>query len=121
MDKVVLNILKLQSQLKVLHWQTESFAEHKAFQKTYESLDVLLDELVEVHQGKYGRIVFSEASLELFNQDEVEITSILEEVTDYLQEPFNKMHDPIKDTDCLNIRDEIVASLNKLRYLLTLK
>lgn len=121
MDKVVLNILKLQNQLKVLHWQTESYAEHKAFEQTYNDLTDLLDQLVEVHQGKYGRISFSNASLNLFDQDEIDINSILEEVVEYLQEPFNEMHDPIKDTDCLNIRDEIVASLNKLRYLLTLK
>jgi len=122
MDKVIVNLLKLQNQLRVLHWQTFSYAAHKALGNAYDDLDDLIDSLVEVHQGKYGRITFdTPIALGLVNQDEIDLEDILTQLVDYLTGPFNEMHDSVKDTDCLNIRDEILAVINKLRYLLTLK
>lgn len=121
MDKVILNLLKLITQIRIFHWQTKSYAQHKAFGSTYETLSDLIDELVEVHQGKHGRIVYGELSnLDLHNSEDLDPQAILTEVTDYLSQNFNQYIDPEKDTDCLNIRDEILASLNKLKYLLTL-
>ena len=121
MEQIILNLIKLQNQLRILHWQTKSFAQHKAFGKAYEELDGLLDKLVETHQGKYGRLVFeSPLNIELVNLDELDIVIVLEEVTVYLTTAFTDMHDSVKDTDCLNIRDEMLGELNKLKYLLTL-
>ena len=122
MDKVIVNLIKLQNQLRILHWQTLSYAAHKALGETYDSLDDLIDELVEIHQGKYGRINFeTPITLDLVNQDEIDLEDVLTQLNEYLTGTFNEMHDPVKDTDCLNIRDEILAAINKLRYLLTLK
>ena len=122
MEKVVLNLIKLQNQLRINHWQTESFAQHKAFGKAYDGLGDLIDTLVEVHQGKHGKIVYpSPASVELVNMEDLDITSVLVEVTDYLSTEFDSEVDTQKDTDCMNIRDEILAELNRLKYLLTLK
>jgi DNA-binding ferritin-like protein len=122
MDRVILNLLKLQIQLRILHWQTNSHAQHEAFGKAYESLDVLLDTLVENYQGKRGIIKFgSPATIELTNFESISIMDVLHEVTDYLSTEFNNCVDVQKDTDALNIRDEILATLNKLKYLLTLQ
>lgn len=122
MEKIILNLIKLQNQFRIHHWQTESYAEHEAFGSAYESLGDLLDQLVETHQGKHGRIMYpSPASIEIVNYKNLEIQSVLEEVTNYISSEFEKEVDPQKDTDCLNIRDEILQSLNKLKYLLTLK
>jgi DNA-binding ferritin-like protein len=121
-DKIILNLLKLVTQLRIFHWQTESYAQHKAFGNAYESLSDLLDRLVEVHQGKYGRIVYtSPAGLEISNSEDLNARDILTEVAEYLVTNFNEIHDSVKDSDCLNIRDEMVAEINKLKYLLTLK
>lgn len=122
MDKVIVNLLKVQNQLRILHWQTTSYAAHKALGNAYDDLDELIDSLVEIHQGKYGRIVFeTPIELNLVNQDEIDIEDVFMQLNEYLTGPFNEMHDSVKDTDCLNIRDEILAVINKLRYLLTLK
>lgn len=121
MDKIILNLLRLVNQFKVLHWQTKSYARHKALDSAYKKISDLLDELVEVHQGKHGRIVYqTPLTLELFNIQDLNIENTLKEVTDYLSEEFENSLDPKKDTDCLNLRDEILATLNKLKYLLTL-
>lgn len=122
MEQVVLNLVKLQQQLRILHWQTDSYAQHKAYGKTYEDLDELIDTLVEIHQGKHGKLTIQVPStIELLNSDSISIMDVLQEVTDYLSIDFTQLHDPAKDTDCLNVRDEILAVLNKLKYLLTLK
>ena len=122
MEKVLLNLLKLQNQLRILHWQTDSFSQHNAFGTAYSDLDGLLDSLVEVHQGKYGKIkLSSNAKLELSNIDDVKPEKVLKEATEYLSTVVSKEFDGEKDTDCLNIRDEMLAVLNKLKYLLTLK
>lgn len=121
MDKIILNLIKLQMQLRILHWQTRKFSEHKAFGEAYEKLDEFIDELVEVHQGKHGHFSFQEEALiELVNYDQLSIQDVLSEVTSYLCEHFAQIHNSVTDTDCLNIRDEILAVLNKLKYLLTL-
>jgi hypothetical protein len=122
MEKVIVNLVKLQNQLRVLHWQTDSYAQHQAFGKAYEGLDGLIDSLVEVHQGKYGKIMFSAPfSIDLVNINEISINEVLTEVTDYLSAEFSGMVDTSKDTDCLNVRDSILQELNQLKYLLTLK
>lgn len=122
MDKVIVNLIKIQNQLRILHWQTMSYAAHKALGSAYEDLDELIDSLVEIHQGKYGRLKFeTPIDLGLVNQDEIDLEDVLVQLNEYLTGPFNDMHDSVKDTDCLNIRDEILAVINKLRYLLTLK
>lgn len=122
MEKVIINLIKLQNQLRILHWQTSKFSEHKAFGKAYDDLDDLIDDLVEVHQGKYGKIKFgSPFEIELTSYDDISIMDVLSEVTDFLSDYVTEIHDPQKDTDCLNIRDEILALLNRLKYLLTLQ
>lgn len=122
MDRIILNLLKLQIQLRILHWQTNSHAQHEAYGKTYESLDGLLDTLVETHQGKRGIIKYGAPFvIEITNIESISIMDVLQEVTDYLSTEFNNHVDVNKDTDCLNIRDEILATLNKLKYLLTLQ
>jgi DNA-binding ferritin-like protein len=122
MEQIILNLIKLQNQLRINHWQTESYAQHVAFGEAYNALDALLDQLVETHQGKHGKISFdSESSVELTNLEELSMQDILTQVTDYLSTEFDSVIEPERDTDCLNIRDEILQSLNKLKYLLTLK
>ena len=122
MDKVIVNLLKIQNQLRILHWQTHSYAAHKALGKAYDDLDGLIDELVEVHQGKYGRIIYeTPINLDLVNLNEIDIEDVLVQLDDYLTSTFNDMLDSTKDSDCFNIRDSILAVINRLRYLLTLK
>jgi DNA-binding ferritin-like protein len=117
--KLLTPFLKIQNQLRIFHWQTSSYAQHKAFGKAYEHLDGLIDEFVEVFMGKYGRSKAATSySIELNNlgNDYIEVVdsfiAYLINITDEV--------DPIKDTDLLNIRDSMLGELNRLKYLLTL-
>ena len=64
MLSVVTPLLTILNQIKVFHWQTSSFSEHKALDMTYEALEESIDEFVETYQGTFGR-VFSQTDFVL--------------------------------------------------------
>lgn len=113
--------LELQSQLKILHWQTKGYPRHIAFGGIYDDLDELIDEFVEVSMGKMGRFVLDEqtSTLKLQNLKEISIVPFLQGIKKELIGFTNEL-DQQNDTDLLNIRDEMLGKINKLAYLLTL-
>lgn len=113
---------KTQLQLKVLHWQTKGYARHKAFGDTYSDLDGLIDEYVEVCMGKHGRFTLQEEnkSIMVENLSEVSIIDFLQDTKSKLISIGSQLSSEA-DTDLLNIRDEMLAKINKLAYLLTLE
>ena len=119
MEKELLsNVLQIQGQLKVLHWQTESYAEHNAFGMTYDALEDKFDRLIEVYCGKYQRPKFGGVEeLTFADHDTLKIDAFITSAI----ESFVDMFMSDKDAELSNLRDEIVADLNKLKYLLTLK
>jgi hypothetical protein len=119
-ENIIRFFLKIQSQLQLLHWQTTSFARHEAFGKTYEALGDLIDTFVEVYQGQYGRIFLENKMIEINNINDDEVAPFVDESIGFLKEDLTGMLIDT-DTDLLNIRDELIAQFNKLKYLLTLK
>lgn len=121
-EKFVIMMLQIQTQVKVLHWQTFSEARHVAYGGIYDSLSENIDEFVEVMMGKYGRFELPEegADIKLFNLKSLEINSFLDTVTEFFISMTDQL-DARKDTDLLNIRDEMLGDTNKLKYLLTQK
>lgn len=117
-----MKMVEFQQQIKILHWQTTSYARHKAYGNLYENLDELIDKFVEISMGKYGRLKLSEknSTLTLKNLKEISINNLLKDFCNFLSDLSNKF-DSQTDTDILNIRDEILGEVNKLKYLLTLK
>ena len=114
--------LQLRNQIKLYHWQTRVYSRHIATDKTLENLDTAIDTYVEVYIGKYGRPKVSgkNASITLHNLSEAGATRLIIAAVKYLQGPLTKTLKAI-DTDLMHIRDEIVADLNQLLYLFTLK
>ena len=56
MENIVDHLISYQQQFRILHWQTKSYARHKAYGEFYDSFGELMDEFIETHMGKYGRI-----------------------------------------------------------------
>ena len=115
---IVEAMLTIRNQVKLYHWQTGSFARHKATDDLTAALDTNIDEFVEVYMGKYGRPKVS-GSIKLHNFSESAAKAFVAKQRKYLTEVLPKK---IKstDTDLLNIRDTILADLNKVLYLFTL-
>ena len=105
--------------IKKLSWmiQADSFPELDS-----NALGELIDEFVESSMGKYGRFVLDDdtKNITLINLSEMNPSDMIKTCVDALIE-FSSDLDETRDTDLLNLRDEMVGLLNKLLYLLTLE
>jgi hypothetical protein len=120
--KQVQFLLEVRNQMKLYHWQTHEHSRHLATDKVISALDESIDMFVEVAMGKYGRPKMTGATgtLTLKNLSEKAAVAYLRGAIQFLQGPFSKTLDARKDTDLINIRDEILAELNQLAFLFTL-
>jgi DNA-binding ferritin-like protein len=112
----------MRTQLKLYHWQTHIFSRHKATDSLVETLDDLIDKYVEVYMGKYGRPKVSTKtnSTHVMNMNDGMAARFVKVCIAYLEKPLVKHLKPT-DTDLVNIRDEMLAELNQILYLITLK
>jgi len=115
---VVQPLLQFQSQLKLWHWMTKSFAQHEAFGDAYEALADQIDEFVEVFFGRYGREALKDVNLGLkASVEDSTIITILTGMRNYLA----GMDKDLKGaTDLLALRDDMLGEVNHLVYRLSL-
>ena len=119
-EKIQTAMLQMQKQYQIFHWQTTSFSQHKSFGKIYESLDENIDTFIETYMGKYGRVIAANTfNITLANYKDTDFMALTNNYIGFLI-GLNDMLDKAQDSDLLNIRDEILGSLNQLKYLLTL-
>ena len=109
--------------IKLYHWQTLSYARHKATCNLLDAILPLIDTFVETYMGRYTRPVYETGFkmniLELKDNDD-SAPNMLKEYISYLKNDLPKYVED-NDTDLLNIRDEIVENLNKTLYLFSLQ
>jgi hypothetical protein len=120
-EEIILHFVHCQAQIRFNHWQTMGDAEHRALGELYELLDGQIDDFVETMIGKSGRPEFeSSFSIEFDNPKTLDIKIYLSQFKDFLFQ-LTQALDPIRDTDLLNKRDEILGHVNHTLYLLTLQ
>ena len=116
-------MLEIPPTIRLFHWKTESYAQHKATDSLMETLNEIVDKYVETLLGK------THVKLDMNDYHTLHVTNLenvtkLEEYTqsiiDFLIEIHKKL-DMEKDVDLLNLRDEMIGDLNKFKYLLRLK
>ena len=113
-------LMQMQNQYKILHWQTMSFSQHKSFDEIVSSLSENIDEFIETYMGKYGRVIAAGTfNINLANYKDTDFVALTNNYIEFLIGLSNVL-DKTQDSDLLNIRDEILGSLNQLKYLLTL-
>jgi hypothetical protein len=108
----------LQLNIKIYHWNTTSFARHKASDEFGGKLSSLIDRFVEVFVGRY-KVKPSLSNIKIDSEFVTDEGSekLLIKSRDYL-EFLSKV---IKDTDLLTIRDELLSEVNQTLYLYQLK
>ena len=119
--KIVQNFIQMLNTVKLYHWRTHSFPQHKATDELYDRLNDNIDKFVEILLGKdESRIRMTEKNIELINASN--LSDIKEQMYAYreflidLSDTFNAK----RDSDLLNVRDEILGNINQFLYLLTL-
>jgi DNA-binding ferritin-like protein len=120
-EELVNYFLELLMTIKVYHWKTKSYAEHKATDELYSSLNENIDKFVEIMLGKYKmRLVMKGKNIKFTDPStKAGIKKIINSYKILLEKHMNKYIIVSKDTDLINIRDEILGSLNQFLYLLT--
>jgi len=108
----------IRDQVKMYHWQTKSFSEHKATDELVGTLDTNIDKFVEVYMGRYGRPLIKK-TLPVKNLTVTGIRTFITRSTNWLTTKLPRMLKKT-DSDLLNIRDEILGDLNQVKYLFTL-
>jgi DNA-binding ferritin-like protein len=120
-EELILKLVQIQVQFKFMHWQTTGDAKHRAYGEVYDTLGDLIDNFTESMMGKYGRPEFEpEFSIMFKDLKSLSLQNFLDGITDFLVSITEEL-DNKYDTDLLNLRDEMLAAINKLKYLLTLK
>ena len=123
--EIIITFLQMLNNVKLYHWKTHSFATHKATDELYANLNKNIDSFVEVLLGKYG----DRANLSHVKSIQIRDFSTQEQFKkqiNYYKEYLisldsHRVMKMMANSDLYNIRDEMLANLNQLLYLLTFK
>ena len=109
--------------IKIYHWKTLSYPQHKATDELYESFNGRMDEFVETMLGKTGKRVNLSSTRSIPFYDYTSVTKFKQCIETFKSYLVNMSNAPYfknpGNSDLLNIRDEILGDLNKFTYLLT--
>jgi DNA-binding ferritin-like protein len=119
-SQIVHTFIEMLNIVKLYHWRTKSFSRHKATDELYSQLNENIDKFVEVFLGKdesriqqwdqkvmvpqYNKVKEFKDKIYEFREFLIDLTGIL---------------DAKRDSDLLNIRDEILGDINQFLYLMT--
>jgi len=115
-------MLEMLNVIKLYHWKTRSYSQHKATDELYERLNKNIDRFVEVLLGKNeSRINMVEKNIHLEDfSNSKDFKEKIYEYRDFLQK-ITKYFNSSNNTDLLSIRDDILADINQFLYLMTFR
>ena len=125
---IIRYMLQMLITVKLYHWNTLSFSVHKATDDLYGELNTLIDQFVEKLLGKDDN-VNEKKKHEILDTKTLQLKTFKDnsgfkkEIDSYKKFMINlgNQFNQRENSDILNVRDEILATLNKMSYLLTLK
>lgn len=124
---VMITLMSILNQIRLYHWQTLSHPRHTATDKLHEELSELVDKFIEVLTGrliidnnnpKY-RILLDKTNIKLQSYSDDNGVELLSNIKKYLE--GKELAEVLKlNTELINIRDEMLASVNQTSYLFSL-
>jgi len=115
--KFVSTLFNSREQAHIFHLQTTSFAAHKALNKYYDTIVGLVDDYVELFQGRYGIITGYQPPTKFFEGD-AELLKYFMALQKFVDTTRTQLPD---NSDLNNVVDEISQLVNstiyKLRFL----
>lgn len=117
------------NQIKIYHWQTFSHPRHIATDSLYEKMNDLIDQFIEVLTGRMiiekknpeYRIKINNNKIKLLDITDDKGIELLTSIKNILEKDSNLLNVIEGNTDLCNIRDEMLAIVNKTAYLFSLK
>jgi DNA-binding ferritin-like protein len=119
--QIVTMFLQMLNTVKLYHWKTTSYAQHKATDELYANLNTNIDTFVEIMLGKTGARVNLTGHKSIPLLDYTNAGDFKKEINKYKEFLININISPTNNSDLLNVRDEILGNLNQFTYLLTFK
>jgi DNA-binding ferritin-like protein len=124
--KLVSKLLQNIIQTKLLHWQCLLYGQHKALDELFGSLIDNGDTLVEAVMGKYGRptLVGDDLNIKIYNFEnpkDGDLTEFMDHLYQCYRVDCRSHFDEEKDSEIVNIIDEIIASIDQTKYLISLR
>ena len=120
-SRIVKTFFEILHTIKLYHWKTKSYPQHKATDELHEKLAEQTDRFIEVLLGKTSsRIDMLEHKLTLYDFDnKQDFKHKLFEFRQFLVD-LQQIFPSKRDTDLMTIRDDMLESVNQFLYLLTL-
>lgn len=117
MSNIIKFFLNLECNLKLYHWQTDSYARHKSTDELVEKVAEYKDRFIEVYFGKYGKQkVTKDCKIILFNQSDSGILKFLDSANKDVA-IIRKDIEQKGDNDLISILDDLSVSINQAIYL----
>ena len=122
-QQIVTMFLQMLNTVKLNHWKTSNYAQHKAADELYTNLNLNVDTFVEVMLGKTGSRVNLTGQKSIPLLDYTNVEDFKKEIEQYKKflTGMNNAASLNANTDLINIRDELLSNLNQFTYLLTFK
>lgn len=122
--KFIQNTMNYLATIKMYHWTTDSFAAHKATDALYGNLQTFMDSYVETSLGNNDNKQILRNKISSIKVKHINSNSALHKYTNQYKNELNQLRRSLSDkkqSNLLNILDEILAELDVLLYLLTLQ
>lgn len=120
-NQIVKIFMDMLTMIKIYHWNTRSYAQHKASDELHERLSENVDKFVETLLGnKEDRFSHLSTTIPLATTMPAEFKNRLYWFREYLVR-LDTVFAGKGYSDLLSIRDEILGDLNQFLYLMTLK
>jgi hypothetical protein len=119
MQYIIKQLIEFREQIKLYHWRTTSYARHKATDEFIENFDPKVDEFVEVLMGGRNEKNTDDFSVSFITLREEAAESHIIGFRDWVNYTLPR-HIHNHETDLLNLKDEILALVNRLLYLFRL-
>jgi hypothetical protein len=110
---ITLYFLEVLNSIKLFHWNTSSFAAHKAADQLHDKLSELVDKFVE--------ILLRDKQLDSFKVNSPMLNLSKPNLIRYLSKFDSYVLSLNLDNDLANIRDEMSAEIHQFFYLLKLR
>jgi len=117
----LLELLYVRDQAHIFHWQTSSYAQHKALGKFYDDYLDLVDAVAEQVFGKMGKFFMGgQGTITLVDYNSQAMDSYLDQTEAIFRDKMQLVVPVEGNEEIYNTVEEILSLVNKLRYLLSL-
>ena len=115
--EMVCQLLHSQTQVHIFHLGTKSYSEHKALQKYYESIDGIVDGIVESYQGKYGLLTNYKSYKNQTYKNKNQVLKYFTGLLSMIEEKRESVEDSYIQNQVDTVQELIYSTMYKLKFL----